>query len=353
MDPVKEIILTYSFAILFLLSGCKKDEPENTLVITTDTIELFSEGIYIFKGTIVNTGKEEINEHGFCWSESQNPEVDGTSILLGPVSTKGSFSSNVYDCLPGKTYYVKAFAKTISTTYYGNVKTFTTPDSLVPPIIDIDHNIYYPVRIGDQTWIDGNLKATRYPDGSPIPRVEDQVTWFNFSLYTRAYCWYDNLGAVGAQYGALYTWPAAMNINSENDIRTGIIQGVCPDGWHLPSDNEWKQLEIFLGMSQEEADSEEWRGDNEGGKMKIEGTKFWQIPNTGSTNESGFGALPSGFRDGAGYFKDLGVTARFWSSSKIGDYALVRQLEYNSSQIYRGTNGLYEANSVRCIKDTP
>jgi len=78
-----------------------------------------------------------------------------------------------------------------------------------------------------------NLKVTRYPDGSIIPKVEDRLTWFSFALYTRAYCWYDNYSNIGAEYGGLYTWPAAMNINSESDIKPGSVQvfvltaGIC------------------------------------------------------------------------------------------------------------------------------
>jgi uncharacterized protein (TIGR02145 family) len=351
MNPVKVKIPIGIVIILCSLWGCKKTEPENILTVTTDDIEIFSEGVYTFKGTIANIGKEEINEHGFCWSESTNPETGGTIIRLGPRNLSGSFSSTIYEVLPGTTYYVKAFAIINSIPYYGDEKSFTTPDTLVLPILDIDHNIYYPVKIGDQIWMSENLKATRYPDCSKIPRIEERLTWFKFSLYTVAYCWYDNYGAIGATYGGLYTWPAAMNIKSESDIKPGNVQGVCPDGWHLPGDSEWKQLETFLGMSRAEVDGEEWRGKDEGGKMKHEGIQIWTSPNTGSTNESGFRALPAGWRDGNGYFNNLGTSARFWSSSKRGDYAWVRQLDYNSSQIYRGTKGLYEGISVRCIKD--
>jgi uncharacterized protein (TIGR02145 family) len=351
MNPVTLKIQIGLLVILSSISSCKKIEQENILAITTDNIENFSEGVYTFKGTIVCIGNEEINEHGFFWSESINPEIDGILIRLGPRNSTGSFSSTVYDVLPGTTYYVKAFARTSSFSYYGDEQSFTTPDTLVLPIIDIDHNIYYPVKIGDQTWMSDNLKASRYSDGSIIPLVEDRLTWYSFSLYTMAYCWYENYGAIGSTYGALYTWPAAMNIYSENDIQQANVQGVCPDGWHLPSDSEWKQLEMFLGMSQAEVDEEEWRGKDEGGKMKLEGIQYWTSPNTGSTNESGFRALPAGWRDGAGYFRNLGTSVRFWSSSKRGDYAWVRELDYNSSRIYRGTKGLYEGISVRCIKD--
>jgi uncharacterized protein (TIGR02145 family) len=220
------------------------------------------------------------------------------------------------------------------------------------PVFDIEQNIYYPVKIGNQTWLDQNLKVTRYPDGSSIPLVEDQQEWFGFSLYTRAYCWYQNFAAIGSRYGGLYTWSAAMKIDSPDDIRPGNVQGICPDGWHLPSDYEWQQLELFLGMDQSEIELENWRGTDEGGKMKQAGSITWTTPNTGSTNESGFGALAAGWRNGGGYFESLGATTRFWSSSKRGDYAWVRRLDYNSSRIYRSTDGLYNAYSVRCIRDT-
>jgi len=242
--------------ILFSVIACERTEPENNLVITTDDIAVFSEGIYVFRGTIVSIGNEEIADHGFCWSESGNPVIEGSSICLGYRSTTGIFSSTIADFSANTTYY-----------------------------------------------------------------------------------------------GALYTWPAAMHIITEDDIKPGKIQGVCPTGWHLPSDSEWKQLEMFLGMSSVEANRDDWRGTDEGGKMKHKGTLYWESPNTGASNESGFSAIPGGWRDGAGYFKNLGTATRFWSSSKRGDYAWIRQLDYNSSKIYRDTKGLYEAHSVRCIKD--
>lgn len=337
--------------IIFWIGACKKIEPEKILAITTDDIEIYSEGIYTFNGTLTSIGKEKINEHGFYWSESINPEIGGTLIQLGPISSTRSFSSTVYDVLPGTTYYVKAFALSSSNTYYGDEKSFTTPDDLVRPIIDVDKNIYYPVQIGNQIWMNSNLKVSHYPDGSIITRIEDPYIWFYMPWYNNAYCWYENFSTLAATYGNLYTWPAAMNISSASEIKTGMVQGVCPDGWHLPSDTEWKELEMFLGMSQAQADGEKWRGETEGGKMKSEGVNLWESPNTGATNESGFGALPSGYRDGAGIFRNMGTATRFWSSSIRGDYAWIRQLDNNSSQINRNTTGVYEGIAVRCIKD--
>ncbi|OFY65331.1 MAG: hypothetical protein A2V64_04845 [Bacteroidetes bacterium RBG_13_43_22] len=337
--------------LLFLLSACSKIDPEKPLAVTTDDITLFSEGIYIFNGSVAGSAPESIRDHGFCWGTSMDPEKDENSICLGARSSEGRFSSMVYDVSENTTYYVRAFITAGTETYYGEGRTFTTPETMIPMVIDIDQNIHYSVQIGDQIWMADNLKTIHYSDGRSIPRVEDQQAWYDFSLFTRAYCWYDNYGAIGATYGALYTWPAAMDVDSHEDVKPGRVQGICPVGWHLPSDEEWKMLEMYLGMSRSEADKEDWRGTTEAGPLKHSGLQYWQSPNTGATNETGFTALPSGWRDGAGYFKNLGSGTRFWSSSTKGDYALVRQLDYNSSRIYRGTKGLYEGISVRCIKD--
>jgi len=351
MNSLKVKIQIGLVFILFSAIACERTEPENSLVITTDDIAVFSEGIYVFRGTIVSIGNEEITDHGFCWSESGNPVIEGSSICLGSRSTTGIFSSTIADFSANTTYYARAWAIAGSIPYYGEERSFTTPETYRLTVTDINHNIYSTIEIGDQIWMVENLEVTRYSDGSAIPLVEDRQAWYDFSLYSVAYCWWNNYPAIGTYYGALYTWPAAMHITAENDIEPGKVQGVCPTGWHLPSDSEWKQLEMFLGMSSTEANKDDWRGTDEGGKMKHIGSFYWENPNTGASNESGFSAIPGGWRDGAGYFKNLGTATRFWSSSTRGDYAWVRQLDYNSSKIYRDTKGLYEAHSVRCIKD--
>jgi uncharacterized protein (TIGR02145 family) len=337
--------------ILFSLSACESIETENGIVISTEEIETYSEGFYVFKGTIVSIGDEAITDHGFCWSESENPDIECTIIQFGSRNSTGNFSYTGFNFSCSTTYFVRAFATAGLMTYYGDERSFTTPDTLPLIITDIENNIYGTIKIGNQIWMASNLKVTRWPDGTLIPRVEEQADWYEFSLYTQAYCWYENYAATGTIHGALYTWPAAMYIMGEDEIGSGDIQGVCPDGWHLPDDSEWKELEMYLGMNGTEVELEKWRGTDEGGKLKHGGTQYWKSPNSGSTDESCFCALPSGWRDGAGYFKNLGTATRFWSSSIRGDYAWVRQLDYNSSQIYRGTKGLYEGLSVRCVKD--
>ena len=133
----------------------------------------------------------------------------------------------------------------------------------------------------------------------------------------------------------------------------GGVQGVCPDGWHLPSDNEWKDMEMYLGMSQSDADGSGWRGTDEEGKLKEIGTAHWSSPNTGATNESGFTVLPGGSRDEGGNFYNLGSNASFWSTTAWDSdpVAWMRYLKYNGSSVgrYGGCNP--RGFSVRCLKD--
>lgn len=152
--------------------------------------------------------------------------------------------------------------------------------------------------IGDQTWMAENLKVTRYSDGSAISLVKDNSDWSFLGNSSKAYCWYDSSSANRDKYGGLYTWAATMNGAESSNANPSGIQGVCPSGWHIPSDEEWKELEIYLAMSQEMADYlTQMRGLYEGGKLKETGTSSWDSPNREATNESGFTARANGLRN--------------------------------------------------------
>ena len=217
---------------------------------------------------------------------------------------------------------------------------------------DINGNIYRTVKIGEQTWMAENLKVTRYPDGTPIPHVRDHHEWFELNRESEGYCTYENVYANGNTFGALYTWKTATWRMDSSDLVPSGVQGVCPDGWHLPSDGEWKQLERYLGMSKEEVEMENWRGTVEGGLLKKPGTGYWRSPNSGATGESGFNALPGGYRHGSGEFIGLGETARFWSASKqCYSYGWFRSFDFDKASVNRDFEGVYRGHSVRCIKD--
>ena len=211
-------------------------------------------------------------------------------------------------------------------------------------VTDIDGNNYKIVKIGNQWWMAENLKVTHYQNGDTIPNVIGKSEWC--SITTGAYCTYDNVDSNLNIYGNLYNW--YVIIDNRN---------IAPVGWHIPSDSEWKELEIYLGMSHEDVDSIYFRGEDEGGKMKEVGIIHWYSPNIGATNESGFSALPGGFRNAIGQrfseggFYYLGYAGYWWSSTEDSIYAWNRMLNSNNSDIFRSHNGKQTGFSVRCVKD--
>jgi uncharacterized protein (TIGR02145 family) len=206
-------------------------------------------------------------------------------------------------------------------------------------VTDIDGNIYNTITIGTQVWMAENLKTTKYNDGTALPNVTDNTAWS--ALTTGAYSDYSNTPGNSTTYGRLYNWYAVDN-NAATKVASNGGKNVCPADWHVPGDAEWTTLTTFLGG---EAVA--------GGKLKETGTTHWPGPNTGATNETGFTALPGGYRDPGGQYYNIGRIGFWWSSTEYsatyawlrlmyGDYAVV-----DSSRYYEKPVGF----SVRCIKD--
>jgi uncharacterized protein (TIGR02145 family) len=197
-----------------------------------------------------------------------------------------------------------------------------------------------------------NLKVTHYRNGEEIPYLSSDSAWALDTLERNntpgAYCAYNNDINCADTCGYLYNWYAVNNPN-----------GLAPEGWHIPTDEEWKQLEMFIGMSRENADSIGSRGTTEGQKLKS--TYNWELWGEG-TNEYGFNALPCGFRYVNLTISFLNVTytsrgysTSFWSSTENTDFykrAWGRSLGYGSNTIGRGYSTQNSGNSVRCIKDS-
>jgi uncharacterized protein (TIGR02145 family) len=150
------------------------------------------------------------------------------------------------------------------------------------------------------------LNVSKYSDGTPIPQVTDPTQWAN--LTTGAWCYYNNTTANGTTYGKLYNW------------YTTLGDTLCPKGWHVPSDNEWTILTDYLG------------GESvAGGKMKSVGTAYWNSPNTGATNESGFTGLPGGYRSNGGQFFDVGGRGYWWSSTQFNQQQAAAEQAFNDN----------------------
>jgi len=207
------------------------------------------------------------------------------------------------------------------------------------PVTDIDGNVYQTVIIGGQCWMAENLKVTHYRNGDPIPHVPDNSEWASYP--SGAYCNYWNKESYVATYGRLYNWYAV------DDGRH-----LAPEGWHVPTDAEWKKLEMYLGMSQASVDSTTWRGTDEGGKLKEVGTSHWYPPNAGATNESGFTGLPGGQRVSAGLFISNRYIGYFWSSTEFSStVSWERALCNELAQTYRLRSSKNFGYSIRCVRD--
>jgi len=195
------------------------------------------------------------------------------------------------------------------------------------------------VRIGDQIWMVENLNVSTYSNGDPIPNITNVKQWGR--LTSGGWCYYENDPKYAEIYGKLYNWHAV------NDPR-----GLAPEGWHIPSDEEWRELEMLLGMSDVEATDTGWRGEGIGSMLKEHGPSHWKAPNDKATNESGFTALPGGYRDVNGLFYVGGYSSYWWSSAEKDAYfSWYRSLYHSSTKVHRTTGYEGDGFSVRCLKD--
>jgi len=241
------------------------------------------------------------------------------------------------------TYYWKIVVQDDYNLIIGDVWEFTTLITGSSTVTDIDGNIYQTIVIGNQEWMIENLKVTHYRNGDPIPNIIDNSNWTG--SYTGAYCYFDNDYSNRDKYGALYNWYAV------DDSRN-----IAPAGWHVPSDAEIMELEIYLGMSQNQANSTGWRGTNEGSKLAgNEG--LWSdgaLESDPEFNNSNFCLLPGGGRRSFGHFVWLGADAQLWSTSQFesnSSGAWIRYLYSNNTDVSRGGAYKYNGYSVRCVKD--
>jgi uncharacterized protein (TIGR02145 family) len=204
---------------------------------------------------------------------------------------------------------------------------------------DIDGNVYKTIKIGNQVWMAENLKVTRYRNGDAILNVKSSSNWQFLS--SGAYCAYNNDNGNVATYGLLYNWYAVAD-----------NRNIAPEGWHVPTDEDWKELEMHLGMSRSEADEGGSRGADEGGKLKEAGTASWNSPNSGATNSSGFTALPGGYRYSNGAFIDMGDYGFWWSATAYSNRRAWRRfLYYSRPEVYRNQNDKRIGISVRLVRD--
>jgi uncharacterized protein (TIGR02145 family) len=302
--------------------------------VTTTTVSGILSTQATSGGNVTSSGGGSVTARGVAYGTSQNPTTLGLTTVNG--SGTGVFTSSMAGLSPTTLYYVRAYATTSAGTAYGSQVSFTT--TAVPficgtnTVSDVDGNVYNTVQIGAQCWTQSNLKVSKYRNGDNISTGLGNTVWSNTT--SGAYAIYNNDPVNDGLYGKLYNHFAAMD-----------SRGLCPTGWHVPTDGEWTTLETFLGGSSVA-----------GGALKSTVTQptpgGWLAPNSGATNSSGFAAGPGGKRDSDGAYTLLGTHGYWWSSSTSGFNGWYRYLGYNGGGIYRLLNvdrrGGY---SVRCVKD--
>ncbi len=266
-------------------------------------------------GNISSNGGAGIIARGVCWAKTASPTIANTKTNDG--SSIGAFITEIKGLTAGTTYYVRSYATNIVGTVYGNEIKFTTEN-------------YNFITIGTQDWMVKNLDVVTFQNGDTIKQVTDQLAWASqVSGNKGVWSYYNNDPANGAIYGKLYNHYA-------------VQQGICPVGWHVPTDKEWEILAKTLGGYA-----------LAGGKMKSTDSTLWKNPNKDATNESKFTGLPGGRRLALGAFLEIGSYGYWWSSSErvIGTEAWSIGLNYNDGVITRGSIDPRFGLSVRCIRD--
>jgi uncharacterized protein (TIGR02145 family) len=310
--------------------------------LTTTAISAIALTTAVSGGNITDDGGAPILERGICWTLTGTPTLTDNPITSGTGS--GSFVSNLTGLTAGTEYHVRAYARNSVGTAYGALVIFNTN------MADIEGNTYKTVTIGTQVWMAENLKTTMYKDNTPIPNVTDNSAWYH--LTTPAYCWLDNLVSNKDVYGALYNWFT---------MQTGDL---CPTGWHVPTDIEFDTMEGFLGLPTDSLDNYGWRGLAAQVGSKLKSATGWAAGSNG-TNQSGFSALPGGYRyaeDGTFVRISNGVEISYWwTSTSMSSVpppappntydAWYRMLYGNRTTVYRSYVEKQGGKYVRCVKD--
>ncbi len=235
---------------------------------------------------------------------------------------------NVYNLSPRTEYWAMAEIVDEYGTYRSDTLSFYTYGSFVD---SRNNTTYYTIQIGDQTWMAQNLKY-----------AGDEVSLGTTTSDTEPYYYYPNGDEANSdEYGYLYNWAAAMNGASASDENPSGVQGICPNGWHLPSDAEWTQLTNYLG------------GTTNAGAMLAGQDQYWQtgaLTQSENFGKSGFNALPAGNYSGG--YPLSGSSAVFWSATKYGNNAYNRNFSSIDINLSQGVGNMYQGFSVRCVKGT-
>ena len=260
--------------------------PPAVPVVTTKDVILIGHATAKSGGTVTSDGGGAITEKGVCWSVNPSPTITDSKTSDG--TGNATFTSAITGLSASSAYYVRAYATNSTGTSYGAEKTFTTWGD---PIVDNDGNEYHEVTIGSQIWLVEDLRTKHYLNGDPIPTVKLAADW-NL-LTTGAYVYYNNDSVVYKDYGLLYNGRTFLD-----------PRGLGITGYHIPTVEECTTLQTFVGGAT-----------TGGGPLKAVSQIYWNAPNEGATNSTGFTALGTGRRKTDGSFGSRGSSGFFWTTT--------------------------------------
>ena len=319
-------------AAIVLFSCSKPDTGGNppvitTPVLTTTAVSIITQYTAQAGGNVSSDGGDAVTARGTCWSTNHNPTTADSKTTDG--TGTGNYSSILTGLVPNTAYYLRAYATNSKGTAYGNELSFATQPVSATTVTDIDGNVYPVIIIGTQTWMKENLKTTRYQNGEAIPTGLSDASWA--ATTSGAFAIYNNDAANNTVYGKLYNWYAATDSRK-----------IAPQGWHVPSREEWETLITFLGESP-----------IAGGEMKETGLTHWNTPNVGASNSSGFTGLAGGSRSNLSY-GFIGDGGYWWSTTEYLPASAEAEslgLFARTAEAFLVTGSKVFGTSIRCIKD--
>lgn len=331
--------------LLVIFISCEKKEDNKLPKLMTKAVYNVSTKSAISGGEVIDNGGSPIITKGICWSRSERPTIEDD--FVEDSSGDSIFTSLLSDINDNTKYYVRSYAINNEGVTYGNQVSFISEAKFVD---QRDGESYDWVTIGEQIWMAENLRyLPQYANISFVKYAEYPLYGvYNYSGNdadeAKAYLIEDNDVSINPyeEYGVFYNWYAALRTDMAAYIPNVKIQGICPDGWHLPSLDEVEGLEDFL--------SSQGHAEYEGNALKSR--RGWKDSEIG-VDYYGFNALPAGYRSFTGEYDQEGEAAAFWlSSMDEPDFSAMNYHFYNDKTLMTfGRTGKTMGLNVRCIRD--
>ena len=315
-----------------------------TMYVTTNHTDNITNSTATLHGVLHEMGEgHTFISAGFKYGTSA-VALDREILSGAAMETAATYSCKLTGLTEGTPYYYRAFATAGNDTVWGDVHNFVIPFLCgLDSVTDIDNNTYSTVKIGTQCWMQSNLRTKRYADGGAID--------------SDAFHHIKGDASNDATYGLLYNWAAVMGTEASSNANPSGVQGICPDGWHIPSDTEWTQLtnyvnskSIYLCSSENKNYVAPALASNKNGDWTYS-IRECAVGNHPS-NATGFSALPAGSYSSSGY-ASFGENADFWSATQSSaSNAHRRDLNYTWESVFDYTADKTLGYSVRCLSDS-